>query len=643
MTKETLGFQTQVKQLLNLMVNSLYSNREIFLRELISNASDACDKLRFLAIKNPELLAEDSNLRLRIEIDKEGSNLTISDNGIGMSREEIIEHLGTIAHSGTSEFLKNLSGDEKKDSHLIGQFGVGFYSAFIVADEVIVTSRKAGLDAKDGVVWSSKGDGEFSVETKEVTQRGTSIELKLKEKAQEFTDAFRIKHLIEKYSNHINLPIEMQKDVAEDLPEADLATETPEKSEEKTEKQTEEVQAPEYEVINKATALWTRPRSEIEDKDYEEFYKDIASDYQAPLAWSHNRVEGKQEYTSLIFIPSHPAFDLYNREAPKGLKLFVERVFILDNAEQFLPLYLRFVKGIVDSSDLPLNVSREILQESPITNSIKTALTKRALETLTKLAEDQADKYKTFWQEFGLVLKEGVIEDFTNKETIASLLRFNSTKFKDDPSVSLDDYLTRVLPDQKEIYYLIADSKEAALSSPLLEVFNSKGIEVLLLTDRIDDWVMTNLRTYHEHNFIDIGRDDLDLSKFSLEGAEKQAETEESKDFLSKLQESLKDRVKEVKPSTRLTSSVAVLTLAKDDMGLQMRKMLEAAGQTIPEQKPILEVNLEHSLVKEAISATDNFDILANLICDQAQLAAGENLADISGFLERVNKLILEK
>lgn len=642
MAKETLGFQTQVKQLLNLMVNSLYSNREIFLRELISNASDACDKLRFLSIKNPELISQDSNLRLRIEIDNKARTLTISDNGVGMSRQDTIDQLGTIAHSGTSEFLNHLSGDEKKDSHLIGQFGVGFYSAFIVADEVVVRSRKAGLDAKDGVVWSSKGDGEFSIETQTIEQRGTSIELHLKDTAQEFLDAFRIKHLIEKYSNHINLPIEMLKEKNEEI-QTNSEDESNAKAENKADKSSD---APEYEVVNKATALWTRAKSEIEDNDYIEFYKDIASDYQEPLAWAHNKVEGKHEYTSLIYIPSHPGFDLYNREAPKGLKLFIERVFILDNAEQFLPLYLRFVKGVIDTSDLPLNVSREILQESPITTSIKSAITKKVLETLSKLAENDADKYKTFWKEFGLVIKEGIIEDFSNKESIASLLRFNSTKFKDEPSVSLEDYLTRVLPEQDKIYYLIADTKENALSSPLLEVFNSKGIEVLLLSDRIDDWVMSNLREYQKHEFIDISRDDLDLSKFSLDdsaSASAKEETGDSKDFLQKLQEVLKDRVKEVKSSTRLTTSVAVLTLAKDDIGLQMRRMLEAAGQSIPEQKPILEVNLEHSLVKQALSAIDNFEVLAHLICDEAQLAAGQSLTDVSGFLERVNQLILQK
>lgn len=635
MTKETLGFQTQVKQLLNLMVNSLYSNREIFLRELISNASDACDKLRFLSIKNPELLAKDSNLRLRIDINNEARTLTISDNGIGMSREDAIEQLGTIAHSGTSEFIKNLSGDEKKDSHLIGQFGVGFYSAFIVADEVVVRSRKAGIDAKEGVVWSSKGDGEFSVETQTIEQRGTSIELHLKDTASEFLDSYRIKHLIEKYSNHINLPIEMEKQKIED-------EQIDEKDEKDRDAKSPVETAPEYEIVNKATALWTRPKSEISDDDYKEFYKDIASDYQDPLAWSHNKVEGKQEYTSLIYIPSRPGFDLYNREAPKGLKLFVERVFILDNAEQFLPLYLRFVKGVIDTSDLPLNVSREILQESQVTNSIKSAITKKVLETLSKLAENDAEKYKTFWNEFGLVLKEGIIEDFGNKEAIASLLRFNSTKFKDEPSVSLEDYLTRVLPEQDKIYYLIAENKEAALSSPLLEVFNSKGIEVLLLTDRIDDWVTANLREYKKQEFVDISRDDLDLSKFSLEATTKVDEKEQT-DFIEKIQKALQDRVKEVKASNRLTNSVAVLTLAKDDMGVQMRRMLEAAGQAIPESKPILEINLNHSLVKQALSATDNFDILANLICDQAYLAAGQALSDVSGFLERVNRLILQK
>ncbi|MFK7161163.1 molecular chaperone HtpG [Marinospirillum sp. MEB164] len=622
--KQTLGFQTEVKQLLHLMVHALYSNREIFLRELISNASDACDKLRFEAIKKPELFEDQSDLRVRLYLNEEQGEIIIEDNGIGMNREDVIAHLGTIARSGTADFLKNLTGDQKKDSSLIGQFGVGFYSAFIVADEVQVETRKAGEAADQGVRWISQGEGEFSVEPITKAERGTRILLKLKEDAKEFAGSWRVRNIIQKYSDHIGLPIQIEKTV-------------------EVEGEEEQASATEWETINKANALWTRAKSEIKDEEYKEFYKHVAHDFQDPLHWSHNKVEGKQEYTSLLYIPQRAPFDLYHREAPRGLKLYVQRVFILDNAEQFLPLYLRFIKGVIDSSDLPLNVSREILQQNPMIDSMKSALTKRVLSMLEQLAKD-ADQYAIFWKEFGQALKEGPAEDFANRERIAGLLRFSSTQ-ETAQTVSLADYLARMPEGQQKIYYLIGDSLSQVKSSPHLEVFRKKGIEVLLLTDRIDEWLMSHLNEFDGKSFVDIARGDLDLGELDS-AEEKQAQekaTEEKKDLLERVQKALGERISEVKISTRLTSSPAVLVMGAGDLGVQMRKILEAAGQAAPESKPRLEINPEHPLIQRLeSSAEERFNDLARLLCDQAALAAGESLEDPADFVQRLNHLLLD-
>nr|WP_036217754.1 molecular chaperone HtpG [Marinospirillum minutulum] len=627
--KQTLGFQTEVKQLLHLMVHALYSNREIFLRELISNASDACDKLRFEAIAKPALLEEDPDLKVKISYDEQANSLTLEDNGIGMNRDDVIANLGTIARSGTAEFLQQLTGDQKKDSGLIGQFGVGFYSAFIVADEVTVETRKAGLTAEEGVRWTSKGDGEFTVETINKPGRGTQITLTLKDDAKEYANGYRLRNIIQKYSDHIGLPIQLQKDVDVEGDEAEAA---------------DQATAVEWETINKANALWTRSKNEIKDEEYQEFYKHVAHDFEDPLAWSHNKVEGKQEYTSLLYIPKRAPFDLYQREVPRGLKLYVQRVFILDNAEQFLPLYLRFIKGVVDSSDLPLNISREILQQNPQIDSMKSALTKRVLSLLDKMTDDQ-DKYYEFWKEFGQVLKEGPGEDFANRERIAGLLRFSSTE-QSEQRVSLADYVSRMKEGQDKIYYLIGESLAQVKSSPHLEVFRKKGIEVLLLTDRIDEWLMSHLNEFDGKALVDVARGDLDLGSLDTEEDKKAQEeaTETKKDLLERIKKSLEERVSEVRVSTRLTDSPAVLVIGAGDLGLQMRKILEASGQQVPDSKPILEINPNHPLVErlEAEAQEANFTDLASLLCDQAALAAGESLEDPGQFVQRLNRLLLE-
>lgn len=627
--KQTLGFQTEVKQLLHLMVHALYSNREIFLRELISNASDACDKLRFEAIAKPALLEEDPDLKVKISYDEQANSLTLEDNGIGMNRDDVIANLGTIARSGTAEFLQQLTGDQKKDSGLIGQFGVGFYSAFIVADEVTVETRKAGVTAEEGVRWTSKGDGEFTVETINKPGRGTQITLTLKDDAKEYANGYRLRNIIQKYSDHIGLPIQLQKDVEVEGDEAEAA---------------DQATAVEWETINKANALWTRSKNEIKDEEYQEFYKHVAHDFEDPLAWSHNKVEGKQEYTSLLYIPKRAPFDLYQREVPRGLKLYVQRVFILDNAEQFLPLYLRFIKGVVDSSDLPLNISREILQQNPQIDSMKSALTKRVLSLLDKMTDDQ-DKYYEFWKEFGQVLKEGPGEDFANRERIAGLLRFSSTE-QSEQRVSLADYVSRMKEGQDKIYYLIGESLAQVKSSPHLEVFRKKGIEVLLLTDRIDEWLMSHLNEFEGKALVDVARGDLDLGSLDTEEDKKAQEeaTETKKDLLERIKKSLEERVSEVRVSTRLTDSPAVLVIGAGDLGLQMRKILEASGQQVPDSKPILEINPNHPLVErlEAEAQEANFTDLASLLCDQAALAAGESLEDPGQFVQRLNRLLLE-
>ncbi|KAA8920653.1 molecular chaperone HtpG [Xanthomonas sontii] len=625
--KETLGFQTEVKQLLQLMIHSLYSNKEIFLRELISNASDAADKLRFEALVKPELLDGDAQLRIRIGFDKEAGTVTIDDNGIGMSRDEIVAHLGTIAKSGTSEFLKHLSGDQKKDSHLIGQFGVGFYSAFIVADQVDVYSRRAGLPASEGVHWSSRGEGEFEVATIEKAERGTRIVLHLKADEKDFADGWKLRGIVRKYSDHIALPIEFHKEhYGEDK---------------------DKPETPEWETVNRASALWTRPRTEIKDEEYQELYKHIAHDHENPVAWSHNKVEGKLEYTSLLYVPGRAPFDLYQRDASRGLKLYVQRVFIMDQAEQFLPLYLRFIKGIVDSSDLPLNVSREILQSGPVIDSMKSALTKRALDMLEKLAKDDAERYQGVWKNFGQVLKEGPAEDFGNREKIAGLLRFASTHGSDGAqNVSLADYVARMQEGQDKLYYLTGESYAQIKDSPHLEVFRKKGIEVLLLTDRIDEWLMSYLTEFDGKSFVDVARGDLDLGKLDSE-EEKQAKEEAAKakqGLVERIQNVLKDDVSEVRVSHRLTDSPAILAIGQGDLGLQMRQILEASGQKLPESKPVFEFNPAHPLIEKLDAEADGerFGDLAKVLFDQAALAAGDSLKDPAAYVRRLNKLLLE-
>ncbi len=627
-SKQTLGFQTEVKQLLQLMIHSLYSNREIFLRELISNASDACDKLRYQALDNDALYEGDAELRVEISADREARTLTLRDNGIGMDRDDVIANLGTIARSGTMEFLKQLTGEQKKDSRLIGQFGVGFYSAFIVADEVTVNTRKAGTPASAGVQWQSRGEGEFTVEPLERAEHGTEIILHLREDALEFAEEYRLRHLIRKYSDHIDLPVRMQTVV------------------DSSEEEDEEKTVPAWETVNEAQALWTRPRSDVSDDEYTSFYQHIAHDGDAPLTWSHNRVEGKLEYTSLLYVPSKAPFDLYQREGVRGLKLYVQRVFIMDDAEQFLPLYLRFIKGVVDSNDLSLNVSREILQQDPQVEKMKSALTKRALDMLKKLAKNDAEKYQNFWDAFGSVLKEGPAEDFSNRQQIAELLRF-STTHTDQPlqDQSLADYVGRMKEGQQKIYYVVADGFNAARNSPQLEIFRKKGIEVLLLSDRIDDWLMAHLGEFDGKSFADVAKGDLDLGDVEDE-AEKKAQEETAKakqPLIERLKGVLGERVADVRVTHRLTDSPACVVLDEHDVGFQMRRLMEAAGQPIPESRPILEINPEHALVQGLEGAPDErFDDLAAILLDQAILAEGGHLDDPAAYVRRLNKVLTD-
>lgn len=623
--KETRGFQTEAKQLLHLMIHSLYSNKEIFLRELISNASDAADKLRFEAVSNGDLYEGDAELKIRISFDKEGKTITISDNGIGMTRDEAIDNLGTIAKSGTAQFLQKLSGDQKKDSQLIGQFGVGFYSAFIVADKVVVTTRRAGAAANEAVRWECTGEAEFTVETVEKSSRGTEVVLHLKADAIEFADAWRLRNVIKKYSDHIAIPVVMLKEQFEE----------------------DKKDVIEDEVVNTATALWTRSRSEVTDEEYKEFYKHVSHDYTEPLSWSHNRVEGNLDYTSLLFIPAKAPFDLYNRDASRGLKLYVQRTFIMDDAEQFLPLYLRFIKGVVDSNDLSLNVSREILQKDPNIDAMRSALTKRVLDMLSKMANSEAEQYSKFWKEFGQVLKEGPAEDFTNREKIAKLLRFASTHVDSaDQSQSLDDYITRMKEGQEKIYYVVAENYNTAKSSPHLEVFRKKGIEVLLLSDRVDEWLMSHLFEYEGKSFQDVGKGQLDLGKLDSEEEKKAQEkvAEEKKPLLDRVKQVLDAEVSEVRITHRLTDSPACVVVGEHDMGAQMRRILEAAGQKAPDSKPIFELNPDHPLVVklEAESNQDRFNDLAHILFDQANLAEGAQLENPAAYVQRLNKLLLE-
>ncbi len=632
--KETRGFQTEAKQLLHLMIHSLYSNKEIFLRELVSNASDAADKLRFEALSNGDLYENDPELRIRIEFDKDAKTVSITDNGIGMSREEVVEHLGTIAKSGTAQFMQNLTGDQQKDSQLIGQFGVGFYSAFIVADHVEVLTRRAGAAAEEGVHWECGGEAEFTVETVEKASRGTTVILHLKEGEEDFADGWRLRSIIKKYSDHISIPVEMLK---ENIP-APAAEEDEDAAEEK---------APEFETVNTATALWTRSRSEIKDEEYQEFYKHISHDFADPLSWSHNRVEGKLDYTSLLYIPSKAPFDLYNREASRGLKLYVQRTFIMDDAEQFLPLYLRFIKGVVDSNDLSLNVSREILQKDPNIDAMRSALTKRVLDMLSKMANNKPEDYANFWTEFGQVLKEGPAEDFANKEKIAKLLRFASTHTDSDTQdQSLEAYVERMQEGQEKIYYIAAESFNTAKNSPHLEVFRKKGIEVLLLSDRVDEWLMGHLMEFDGKPFQDVGKGALDLGDLDSEEDKKTQEevAKQHEDLVGRVKKALEEQVEEVRVTNRLTDSPACLVVGEHDMGAQMRRILEQAGQALPSSKPIFELNPEHPLVQKLDQEPDEdrFADLTAVLFDQANLAEGGQLDDPAAYVRRLNKLLLE-
>ena len=629
--KETRGFQTEAKQLLHLMIHSLYSNKEIFLRELISNASDASDKLRFEALENSSLYESDPELKIRIEFDKEAKTITITDNGIGMTRDEAVQHLGTIAKSGTAQFLQNMSGDQQKDSQLIGQFGVGFYSAFIVADKVDVLSRRAGTSPEEGVHWSCDGEAEFTVETITKESRGTSIVLHLKSGEEEFAESYRLRSIIKKYSDHISLPVEMIK---EQMPVSE-------------EEEAPVEQAPEYEVVNNATALWTRSRSEVSDDEYKEFYKLVSHDFEEPLSWSHNRVEGKLDYTSLLYIPKNPPFDLYNRDASRGLKLYVQRTFIMDDAEQFLPLYLRFVKGIVDSNDLSLNVSREILQKDPNIDSMRTALTKRVLDMLSKMAKNKPEEYTIFWKAFGQVLKEGPAEDFANREKIASLLRFSSTHGDgENQDQSLDQYIERMKEGQEKIYYIAAENYNTAKNSPHLEALKNKDIEVLLLTDRVDEWLMGHLAEYQEKSFQDVGKGQLDLGDMETEDDKKAKEESEKENegMVKRIKDVLEERVKDVRVTLRLTDSPACIVVDDQDMGAQMRRILEQAGQALPESKPIFEINPNHPLVAKLDQEQDEerFADLTNILFDQANLAEGGHLDNPADYVHKLNKLLLE-
>jgi molecular chaperone HtpG len=620
--QETRGFQSEVKQLLHLMIHSLYSNKEIFLRELISNASDAADKLRFRALSNASLYEGDGELRVRVSFDKENRTLTIADNGIGMTRDEVIDHLGTIAKSGTKAFLESMGSDQAKDSQLIGQFGVGFYSAFIVADKVTVRTRAAGASADQGVFWESEGAGEYTVADIEKADRGTEITLHLREGEDEFLDDWRVRSVISKYSDHIALPVEIEQ---------------------REEKDGETVIS--WEKINKAQALWTRSKSEVSEDEYKEFYKHIAHDFTDPISWSHNRVEGKQEYTSLLYIPSQAPWDMWNRDHKHGLKLYVQRVFIMDDAEQFMPNYLRFVRGLIDSNDLPLNVSREILQDSRVTQNLRSALTKRVLQMLDKLAKDDAEKYQTFWKNFGLVLKEGPAEDNANQEAIAKLLRFATTHTDSSAqTVSLEEYVSRMKEGQEKIYYITADSYAAAKSSPHLELLRKKGIEVLLLSDRIDEWMMSYLTEFDGKAFQSVSKTDESLDKLTDEESEEAKEAEKALEpFVDRVKTLLGERVKEVRLTHRLTDTPAIVTTDSNDMSTQMAKLFAAAGQEVPDVKYIFELNPEHALVKRAADTQDDaqFGEWVELLLDQALLAERGQLEDPNQFIRRMNQLLV--
>jgi len=627
--KETLEFQTEARQILHLMTHSLYSNKEIFLRELISNASDACDKLRFEALADGDLYEGDGDLKITVDFDKDNNTVTITDNGIGMTRDEIIENIGTIASSGTRKFLESLTGDQAKDAQMIGQFGVGFYSSFIVADKVTVTSRRAGDDKSEAVRWESDGQGSFTLESAEKESRGTVVTLHLKEGEEEFADNFRLRNIIKQYSDHISLPIDMQK--------VDYGTD-----EDKQEMKDAE---PEYERVNSASALWARDKKDITDDEYNEFYKHVSHDFQDPQTWIHNKVEGNQSYTSLFYIPAKAPFDLFDRDHKRGVKLYVKRVFIMDDAEHLMPNYLRFIKGVVDSDDLPLNVSREILQQNKVIDRVRGASVKKILGKLESMVKDQPDEYASFWKTFGQVMKEGPIEDFTNKERVAKLLRFASTETNsEDQTVSLEDYIGRMKEGQDKIYYITGESFAAAKNSPHLEVFKKKGIEVLLLSDRIDEWLVSHMTEFDGKPLQSVARGDLDLGKVGDEEEEKIREEadEEFKDVIERVKKSLGDKISEARMSKRLTDSPSCLVLNEQDMSAQMQQILEAAGQYAPKAQPILELNSEHKLVSKLkeIKEDDSFNDWVSLLFEQAQLAAGNQLEDPAGFVMRVNRLL---
>ena len=622
-TKQDMEFQTEVSQLLHLMIHSLYSNKEIFLRELISNASDACDKLRFEAVSDDSLYEGDSELRIEVEFDKDANTITVHDNGIGMSRDEVIENIGTIAKSGTKEFLQKLTGDQVKDANLIGQFGVGFYSSFIVADKVTLNTRRAGLDASEGVQWESTGESGYSLESFEKPSHGTEIILHLKEDETELADSWRLRSIISKYSDHIPLPIKMRKQDDDG-------------------KLTDE-----WEVVNKASALWTRLKSDITDDEYKEFYKHVSHDWQEPLAWVHNRVEGNLEYTSLLYVPSKAPFDLWDHNQKHGIKLYVQRVFIMDDAEALMPRYLRFVRGVIDSNDLPLNISREILQGNKTIDTMRKASVKRILGLLEDLAKNKPDKYQEFWNEFGKVLKEGPAEDFANKEQIARLLRFSSTHTDSEiQSVSLEDYVARMKPEQDKIYYVTAETFSAAKNSPHMEIFRKKNIEVLLLSDRVDEWLVSSLSEFDGKQLQSIAKGELDLSKLGAEEDKKEQEqaAESAKDIIGKLKDVLTDKVEDVRVSNRLTSSASCIVLNEQDMALYMQNLLKQAGQELPSSKPVLEINPTHPLVERMKQQleSDQFKDWATILFDQAVLAEGGQLEDPAGFVHKLNALMLE-
>jgi len=629
-SKETLGFQTEVKHLLHLMVHSLYSNKEIFLRELISNGSDAADKLRFEAIKDSSLYGDDSELKIDVSFDKDSKTITISDNGIGMSRQEVIEHIGTIAKSGTRQFLESLTGDQAKDSKLIGQFGVGFYSAFIVADKVTLVTRRAGLAADQAVRWESDGQGEYTLEPVEKDTRGTEVILHLKDGESEFLEGYRLRHIIHKYSDHISIPIRMLKEA---LPSGDEEDKAP--------------PAPEWETINQASALWTRPKSEISDEEYNEFYKHVAHDFEDPMDKTHNRVEGKYEYTSLLYIPKRAPFDLWDRDRRGGIKLYVKRVFIMDDAENLMPNYLRFVKGIVDSNDLPLNVSREILQQNKVIENIRNASVKKVLGLLESMAESEAEKYQQFWKEFGRVMKEGPGEDYANRERIAGLLRFASTQDdSEEQKVSLKQYIERMKPEQEAIYYVTADSFAAAKNSPHLEIFRKKGIEVLLLSDRVDEWLVSSLTEFDGKKIENVTKGELNLGKLEdeEEKAAKEKVDESFKGVLEQIKTCLGDKVKDVRTTHRLTSSPSCLVADEHDMSANLERILKSAGQNISGSKPIFEINPEHPLLQRLKDESDDerFNELTHVLFDQALLAEGGQLEDPATFVKRMNELLLK-